>query len=120
MTTEKEYADTDEEIWQFSGSVAGLALEAAIRLGAKRIYLVGQDLAYPDGKTYAEGMPYQADAGSRGTMLVPAVDGGMVPTSEAFHWFRQGLEAQIAKYDQVEYINMSKHGALIKGCKNYS
>lgn len=120
VSTEQEYADNAEEVWQISGSVAGLALESAIRLGAKKVYLVGQDLAYPDGKTYAEGMPYHADASSRGTMLVPSVDGGMVPTSEAFNWFRMGLEAQIAKYSLVEYHNLSRHGALIRGCKTNS
>ena len=120
VSTESEYANNTEEVWQISGSVAGLALEAVIRLGAKTVYLVGQDLAYPDGKTYAEGMPYHADANSRGTMLVPSVDGGMVPTSEAFNWFRIGLEAQIAKYSHVEYHNLSQHGALIRGCKTNS
>ncbi|MBR3516839.1 MAG: DUF115 domain-containing protein [Lachnospiraceae bacterium] len=109
--------NASEEVWSFSGSVAGLALETAVRLGAKKVYLVGQDLAYPDGKTYAEGMPYHADAESRGSVLVPAVHGGMVPTSEAFCWFRMGLEEQIARYDQVEFFNLSKNGALIRGCK---
>ena len=106
----------DEESWKVSGSVAGLALEAAVRLGAEKVYLVGQDLAYPDGKTYAAGMPYVAEAQSRGTMLVPSADGGMVPTSEAFNWFRIGLETQIASYPDVRFVNLSRHGALIKGC----
>ena len=110
--------DTEEGAWDISGSVAGLALEAAVRLGAKKVFLVGQDLAYPDGKTYAEGMPYSADGNKRGTIQVKAVDGTMVPTSEAFNWFRIGLENQIAKYNSVDFYNLSQHGALIRGCKN--
>ncbi len=113
---EKDISHIDENTWQVSGSVAGLALEAAIRLGAEKVYLVGQDLAYPDGKTYAAGMPYAADAQTRGTILVPAVDGGLVPTSEAFNWFRIGLEEQIARTPGVTFINCSNHGALIRGC----
>lgn len=116
VSTENNSEDKEEDIWEVSGSVAGLALEAAVRLGAGRIYLVGQDLAYPDGKTYAQGMPYVAEAESRGTMLVPSVNGGMVPTSEAFHWFRIGLETQIAKYKDIRFINLSRQGARIKGC----
>ncbi len=112
---EKEH--NTEELWEFSGSVAGLALEAAVHLGAKKVWLVGQDLAYPDGKTYAEGMPYNADASSRATRLVASVDGGRVPTSEAFHWFRLGLEAQIENYPETVFYNLSKHGALINGCR---
>ncbi|MBP3296321.1 MAG: motility associated factor glycosyltransferase family protein, partial [Lachnospiraceae bacterium] len=116
VSTENNSEDKEEDIWEVSGSVAGLALEAAVRLGAGRIYLVGQDLAYPDGKTYAQGMPYVAEAESRGTMLVPSVNGGMVSTSEAFHWFRIGLETQIAKYKDIRFINLSRQGARIKGC----
>ena len=113
----EESADgQDDKQWKVSGSVAGLAVEAAVRLKAKKIYLVGQDLAYPDGKSYAAGMPYVADASKRGTMLVPSVDGGMVPTSEAFNWFRIGIETQIARYRDVEFVNLSMHGAFIKGC----
>ncbi len=105
-------------VWQASGSVSGVALEAAVHLGANRVYFVGQDLAYPDGKAYALGMPHIDDAASFGTMFVKAVDGGVVPTSEAFNWFRMGLENQITRYNNVEFFNLSKHGALIKGCKN--
>ncbi len=108
----------DTDVWQVSGSVAGLALEAAVRMGAKKIWLVGQDLAYPSGKTYAEGMPYKADVDERGTMTVSSVDGGTVRTSEAFNWFRLGLESQLARYKGIEVFNMSKHGALIKGAKS--
>lgn len=115
--TAKGNDDEDTDVWQVSGSVAGLALEAAVRMGAKKIWLVGQDLAYPSGKTYADGMPYKADADERGTMIVPSVDGGMVRTSEAFNWFRLGLESQIARYGGIEVYNLSRHGALIKGTK---
>ncbi len=118
IATDEDYSDCniDEEIWNVSGSVAGVALEAAVRLGAKKVYLVGQDLAYPDGRIYAAGMPYETEGQLRGAMLVPSIDGGMVPTSEAFNWFRMGLEAQIERYSNVVFVNLSKHGALIKGC----
>ena len=118
IATDEDYpgGKTDEEIWNVSGSVAGVALEAAIRLGAKKVYLVGQDLAYPAGRTYAAGMPYATERQSRGTIPVPSVDGATVLTSEAFNWFRIGLEAQIAKCPDVTFVNLSKHGALIKGC----
>ena len=111
--------NTNEEFWEVSGSVAALALEAAIRLGAEKVYLVGQDLAYPEEKAYAGGMPYFVDAKARCTMRVPSVDGGMVATSNAFNWFRQGLESQISRHPDISFINLSRHGALIKGCMPY-
>lgn len=105
----------EEPVWDISGTVACLAIEAAVRLGCKKVYLVGQDLAYPSGRRYAGGMPHGEIPNAKWDMQVPSVDGGMVGTCEAFDWFRKAIEYQIAKYDQVEFINMSTHGALIKG-----
>lgn len=41
------------------GSVSTLAFSLAQRLGCSPIVLVGQDLAYTDGLTYASGTPYE-------------------------------------------------------------
>ncbi|HTA91973.1 MAG TPA: 6-hydroxymethylpterin diphosphokinase MptE-like protein [Polyangiaceae bacterium] len=41
-----------------AGSVSTLAFSLAQRLGCSPIVLVGQDLAYTDGQTYAPGSPY--------------------------------------------------------------
>lgn len=110
--------EPDEPVWDISGTVACLAIEAAVRFGGSRIYLVGQDLAYPSGQKYARGMPHGEVSVQKWDMQVPSVDGSMVDTCEAFDWFRKAIEYQIAKYDQVEFINMSKHGANIKGAAN--
>ncbi|MEO8905630.1 MAG: 6-hydroxymethylpterin diphosphokinase MptE-like protein [Polyangiaceae bacterium] len=42
-----------------SGSVSTLAFSLAERLGCSPIVFVGQDLAYTDGKAYAQGTPYE-------------------------------------------------------------
>lgn len=110
---------SDEPIWDISGTVACLALEAAIRMGAKKIYLVGQDLAYPGGRKYAGNMPHAECPDAKWDMQVPSVDGSMVDTCEAFDWFRKAIESQIAKYDYIAFENMSKHGAYIKGATNH-
>ncbi len=104
-----------EPVWDISGTVACMAVEAAIRLGAKKIYLVGQDLAYPGGQRYAKDMPHQQASDIGYDLLVLSVDGDMVGTCEAFDWFRKALEYQIGKYDHVVFINLSQHGAYIKG-----
>ncbi len=106
---------SEESIWDISGTVASLAVEAAVHLGAKKVYLVGQDLSYPSGQKYAAGMPHLETPNAQWDMQVPSVDGGMVDTCEAFDWFRKALEYQISKYNDTEFINLSKHGAMIKG-----
>lgn len=42
------------------GSVSTAAMTLAFRLGCSPIVLVGQDLAYSDGRTYAEGTGYES------------------------------------------------------------
>ena len=105
----------DDPIWDVHGTVSCLAVEAAVHLNAQTVYLVGQDLAYPEGRKYAAGMPHAEAPTAVWDQKVPSVDGGMVETCEAFNWFRNALEYQINKYNNVRFINMSPHGAFIKG-----
>ncbi len=107
-----------KDVWDIGGTVASLALESVVRLGAKKVYLAGQDLAYPGGQHYAKGMPYEESQTAAHEIMVPSADGAMVPTCEAFIWFRQALEYQIKKYSHVEFINLSQHGAYIEGAKH--
>ena len=109
----------NDPVWDVSGSVACLGIETAIRMNAKRIYLVGQDLAYPSKQKYAKGMPHSESPEAKWEMQVPSVDGGIVDTCEAFDWFRKFIEYQIDNNKNVEFINMSSHGAYIKGASSF-
>lgn len=105
------------ERWDVSGTVSNLALEAAIRFGARKIYMIGMDFGYPKGKNYAEGMPHTTVQNKKGAMRVKAVDGSEIETSTAFNLFRLGVEKKISEHSEIEFINLSKHGALIEGAK---
>ncbi len=105
------------EIWEISGTVSTLAIEAAIHLGARKIYLVGLDLAYPGGVSYASGVSQKRTEDRGGDLLVKSVDGSMVYTSHVFDLFRIAVEQTIQKHPEVDFINLSRHGALIKGAK---
>ena len=107
----------DDPVWDINGTVASLALEAAVKLDAQKIYLVGQDLAYPGGQMYANGLPHEEKISNSHELQTLSVDGSLVATCEAFEWFKLALEYQIAKYSYIEFINLSKHGAMIKGTK---
>ncbi len=106
-------------IWEISGTVVTLGIEAALRLGAKRIYLVGLDLAYPGGISYANGVSQIREENKKGNSTVKSVDGTIVESCQAFDMFRQIIEKQIEKHPEVDFINMSQHGALIKGARKY-
>ncbi len=106
-----------ESVWEVGGTVTSLAIEVAIRMGAKRIYIIGLDLAYPSGLNYAEGMPHARVTNSNVTMEVPSNDGKRVGTNEVFDLFRKSIEEQIAPHKDIEFINCSRYGAKIKGMK---
>ncbi|MCR4617407.1 MAG: DUF115 domain-containing protein [Lachnospiraceae bacterium] len=108
----KEVETTGEDNWSTGPSVTCLAIEAAVKMGAKKIELIGCDLAYPQNKAYADSD--KADAISTEDVL--SVDGGMVPSSDTFISFRNAIEKQIERFYNVRFYNLSKHGAYIKGC----
>lgn len=103
------------DIWEIYGTVSALAIETAARLGAKRIFLAGLDLAYPGGINYAHGVSHKREEKRKGNCQVRSADGSMVETSQAFDLFRHSIEEQIKKNPNIDFINLSKHGALIKG-----
>ncbi|RKM60399.1 DUF115 domain-containing protein [Butyrivibrio sp. CB08] len=103
------------DVWQIYGTVVTLAIEVGIRLGAKKFYLAGLDLAYPGGVSYAHGVAHERVENKQGNCSVESVDGTMVETSQVFDLFRRTIEEQISVHPDLEFINLSKHGALIHG-----
>lgn len=73
------------------GSVSTLAFSLAQRLGCSPIVLVGQDLAYTNGQTYANGTPYE------GSRVKLSADG-----SELEHERSAALKATNGKLIQKE------------------
>ena len=111
-------ADEDGEsgdVWNVGGTVASLALEVAFRTGAETIRLIGVDLAYPDGKNHAGGVSFKATENRYGMNEVKSNNGGYVPSSREFIYYRKCIEDQIANHPGVKVINMSKNGAYIEG-----
>ncbi|MBR3525447.1 MAG: DUF115 domain-containing protein [Lachnospiraceae bacterium] len=105
--------------WSFGGTVASLGLDLAYYLGAEKIYLIGSDLATPNGANYAGGLAHDSKSGVTEGIEVPSTDGGMVHTKLLYQAFREILEAQIAAHPEVKVYNMSKHGAAIKGTEAF-
>ena len=107
--------DSVGDIWQIGGTVTSMAIDLAYRMGAKKIYLVGADLAYPDGVTFANGVGHEVGKWSNNEETVVSVDDKIIPTSIKFYEYITMIEDQIAEYQGVDVINKSLHGAYIKG-----
>ncbi len=113
-----DYAkENGEEPWAVGGTVTALAIEVAVKFGAKRIHFVGVDLAYPGGMTHAtDTMDREQKKIEKLTPIVGV--GGMTVYADApFIAYREWIEAKIKETPQIEYVNMSSVGARIKGSK---
>ncbi len=108
----EEAGETNAEIWYGGSTVSVFAMEIAVKLGAKKVYLIGADFAYPGNKRYAHSESEDAVFET----YVTSVDGNPVGSTENFKHFISDTEQVIKKYHgKVRFINKSRHGAYIKG-----
>ena len=116
---DKEIADYAREhhykIWPGGGTVTALALEFAIQFGADSIYMVGVDLAYPDGISHASGTMDRTVKRVDGMQKIPGTMGKEVYADRVFITYREGIEKRIKMHPQITFYNMSKLGAHIEG-----
>lgn len=102
-------------MWAIGGTVTSLALAVALKLKAKKCYLIGADLGYPDGVTFADGVGHDVGKwnGAEGTEI--SVDDKIIATSIKFREYKCMIEEQIKLFPETEVINRSRHGAYLKG-----
>ncbi len=109
---EKEH----KEKWPAGGTVTYLAMEFAIRKGAKNLCLLGVDLGYPEGKSHASGTAFEQSMDDYDTIWVESVDGGRIQTDYSMSLYRQAMEKRIDEADGgVKFYNLSSVGSRIKG-----
>ena len=102
------------------GSVATMAFNLAVHLGANPIVFIGQDLALTDGRDHAEGYLYQYDEQelhSRSDLGydVEGYHGGMVRTERQLLAYRDWFVDRIKTLPQLTVINATEGGARIAG-----
>lgn len=110
----------DIPIMVTGGSVANDAISLARYLGAGRIILVGQDLAYTDEKTHSsetvEGKMEIDPNGIKNTVWDVDIYGKPVRTSAQFIVYRDWIEHMIKVDDgKIKYIDATEGGMRIRG-----
>lgn len=99
----------------YGGNVAGAAFCACRDLGIKTIVLVGQDLAYIDGKHHADNV--KSDVTDMDVLTVEGIDGTPVKTNSMWISFRDFFEREIRGHQELKVIDATEGGALIRGTK---
>lgn len=107
--------DSNDFEWEFGGTVASLGLDVAYYLNATKVYMIGSDLAYSGDRNFADGVAHGEKEGMLNSIMVESTDGSMVATEYLYNEYRGMIERQIYDHPDVPVINMSEHGALIKG-----
>lgn len=105
-------------------TVAILALQLAVYWACNPIIFVGQDLATPNNKFYAEGVshlrtPDLSEEERKQYFEVEKVGGGTVLTSPGLNRMRENMEKLLSWYSKnnsnLFFINTSTEGARIQG-----
>ena len=114
--TEKELGNLET-----GGSVATDALSLAINLGFTNIILIGQDLAFTDGRGHAAGFEKtekenQEHMRQRHLVEVDALGGGKILTDVQMASYREWFEMKIAENrGKINIINATEGGARMHG-----
>ncbi|SEM24532.1 Uncharacterized conserved protein [Butyrivibrio sp. ob235] len=97
----------------YGGNVAGAAFCACMEMGIRTIVLIGQDLAYLDGRHHADSE--NGDEKDMDIRMVPGIDGRDVSTNDMWISFKIFFEEEIRKHPEIRVIDATEGGALIKG-----
>lgn len=94
-----------------------LAVEVAIQFKAKKVYLMGVDLAYPSGLSHASDTMDRRVESMEGMQEVCGVAGTTVYATHVFEIYRKWLENHISRHKDIEWYNLSTKGARIHGTR---
>ena len=105
------------------GHATSAAFSLAVLWGLDPIILVGQDLAYSQGRIHASGRPGGEDEKRPEIIQIPAIDGGMVETSPVMQsyvaWYQEAAAHLKGLPERPRIINATAQGALFAWFRAY-
>ena len=107
------------ETYETGSTVVSLAIQVALKAHARAIYMLGIDMAFPNGHSHLLGGALYQKKDLSGLKMVDSVVGGLVATDELFIKYRRWIEKTIENNSQCRFYNMSAEGAVIKGSVHY-
>ncbi|MFZ3131145.1 MAG: 6-hydroxymethylpterin diphosphokinase MptE-like protein [Desulfosporosinus sp.] len=117
----KPQRDERLEFVSDAASIAVITLQLLHKLGFNPIILVGQNLAYLDGKNYMSGSTYPLHEANqtelKSAVLVKDVYGNEVSSSNSYLRMRLQIENYLSCFQDTNVINTTKNGAHIEGTR---
>lgn len=130
------WIDSSEPPWPVGRSTGTMSVAGAVKLGCKKVYLIGHDLAYgEDGASYAVGVDEAAEASDKSvyteakkrennpnyharTVQLEKNGGGTCSSRGVWALFKSDIEGYTRTWPNVEFINPNIGtgvGAVIHG-----
>lgn len=111
-----------DPIFKTTATVTGTAIQAAVYLQCSEVIFVGQDFSYPGGKHYTSGIEhlnqdYLKFRINNADELIENVNGSMNRTTPDMLVLKNGVEAIIENYKNIEFYNASRIGAVIRNTR---
>ncbi len=99
-----------------SGTVFHAAVDLAVKMGSRQLWLMGGDFSFPGSRTHVAGAVFEVATDQLGYQeWLEDGHGHQVLTSKNLRGYMRDLERYIAQHPQVTFINASRSGALITG-----
>lgn len=103
------------------GSVSNTAFSALVAMGFKKIILIGQDLAFTNGKLHSDGVHIDKQENipkrHKNMYEVEGLDGNPILTQGDYDTYRKWFELQLENNDNITVVNASAKGARIHGAE---
>ena len=131
LADEEKFNTTNKGSTQSGGSVSCLALDSLIKFGCNPIFLIGQDLSFPNNRIYSSfsnNNNHMMDELGNGiflnqihylksrkdkTISVETNSGSEVVTNQAMYSYLRAIEEIVAVNPQTKIYNLCSHGAKI-------
>jgi len=101
------------------GHATSAAFSLAIAWGCNPVILVGQDLAFTNGKTHANGRPGGEDGAKPSPVTTKAINGDLTQTSAVMmsyiNWYQESASYLLRKRPGLRIINATAEGAHLEG-----
>ena len=114
---EEEAAKRKEPTIKAGGSVATCLLDLMVKFGAKEIALIGQDLAFTEGKSHADQIFAQREIITSASLrkIPNYYQNNYVYTSKNLSVYLNWFERYVVDKNDIAFWNCTEGGAFIKG-----
>lgn len=122
LEAEKMAKQLGDPLIQTGGSVATALLDLMVHMGASKIALIGQDLAYTEGLSHASNAHAQKKINETTTLYstLNYNKTGKIPTARNLNIYRKWFEDYAGKHPDLDLFNCTEGGAYINHWEHIS